>query len=137
MLKKLERSLISKFLGLKKRGQFYDFFTSAWTPYIRSIWISVSVFATGGFVVFALIPSTIFMFVEDWTFFEAFYYCVITLTTIGFGDYTPDYTSTNQFINTVYRLASMIWGMTVLQKCTFFFTTFFDYFFDQIFNHNF
>ena len=28
---------------------------------------------------FALIPSTIFMFVEDWTFFEAFYYCVITL----------------------------------------------------------
>ena len=39
----------------------------------------MSVFATGGFVVFALIPSTIFMFVEDWTFFEAFYYCVITL----------------------------------------------------------
>ena len=30
----------------------------------RSIWISVSVFATGGFVVFALIPSSIFMFIE-------------------------------------------------------------------------
>ena len=103
----------------------------------RSIWISVSVFATGGFVVFALIPSSIFMFIEgsarlsllvalqsvllsiktDWTFFESFYYCVITLTTIGFGDYTPDYTSPNHIVNGLYRLSSMIWDCVKWLLC--------------------
>ena len=27
--------------------------------------------------------------VEDWTLFEAFYFSVLTLTTVGYGDFTP------------------------------------------------
>jgi hypothetical protein len=32
----------------------------------------------------------LFMFwEEDWSFFEGFYFCFVTMTTIGFGDLVP------------------------------------------------
>ena len=40
---------------------------------------------------FVFVPSAIFMQVEHWTYWEAVYYCTITLITIGFGDFVPGY----------------------------------------------
>jgi len=39
---------------------------------------------------FFSIGSAIFVFWEDWSFLQSFYFCFITMTTIGFGDVVPD-----------------------------------------------
>jgi len=48
----------------------------------------ITVFGAGLFV---FVPSAIFMQIEQWTYWEAAYYCAITLISIGFGDFVPGY----------------------------------------------
>ncbi|XP_068117384.1 potassium channel subfamily K member 4 isoform X3 [Hyperolius riggenbachi] len=49
--------------------------------------ISAVLFILIGCLLFVLIPTLIFQEIEQWTLLEAIYFVVITLTTIGFGDY--------------------------------------------------
>lgn len=41
------------------------------------------------FIVFWLIGAFVFNVIEDWGYFNAVYYCFVTLLTIGYGDYAP------------------------------------------------
>ena len=39
--------------------------------------------------IFLSLGAFLFTLWEDWTFFDGFYFCFITMTTIGFGDIVP------------------------------------------------
>ncbi|XP_077589120.1 potassium channel subfamily K member 2 [Stigmatopora nigra] len=43
-----------------------------------------------GCLIFLAVPTVVFQKSEDWSFLESLYFVVITLTTVGFGDYVPD-----------------------------------------------
>ncbi|XP_029349628.1 potassium channel subfamily K member 17-like [Echeneis naucrates] len=43
-----------------------------------------------GTVLFFIVPMIVFQLHEGWTYSQAIYYCFITLSTIGFGDFVAD-----------------------------------------------
>ncbi|CAM2116179.1 unnamed protein product [Caretta caretta] len=49
--------------------------------------ISTILFILAGCIVFVTIPAVIFKQIEGWTALESIYFVVITLTTVGFGDF--------------------------------------------------
>ena len=51
-----------------------------------------------------VLTGTIFYWrFEDWTFIEALYFCIVTLTTVGYGDLSPS-TPGTQIFTIVYIL---------------------------------
>lgn len=99
----------------------FGFFIMIWSKFLHQyycctikqivenskLYSKFSAFSVILFLLF-IIPSLIFMMSQDWKFMESFYYCVITLSTIGFGDYVPGK------IDGV----SSIWSSFYLAACT-------------------
>ncbi|KAJ8365233.1 hypothetical protein SKAU_G00140640 [Synaphobranchus kaupii] len=72
---------------------------------------------------FFLIPAVVFTFLEDeWNFLESFYFCFISLSTIGLGDYVPGEGSNQRFRHlykvaiTVYLLLGLVAMLVVLES---------------------
>jgi len=63
--------------------------------------------------------ALLFTIWEDWTFFDAFYFCFITSTTIGFGDMTPDIAGKDKslymMVCTVYILLGLAFTSTIIE----------------------
>lgn len=45
--------------------------------------------AIAGLLILLLLPAVVFKHFENWTLLEGVYFGVMTLTTIGFGDFVP------------------------------------------------
>ena len=41
------------------------------------------------YAIFSLIPAAVIMHLENWSYLETWYFTIVTLTTVGFGDYVP------------------------------------------------
>ncbi|MEQ2290730.1 hypothetical protein AMECASPLE_006075 [Ameca splendens] len=78
-------------------------------------------------LLFLFIPAWIFMAMEnDWNFLESLYFCFISLTTIGLGDYVPGETQNKEdnphphmyrLAITVYLLVGLVCVLVVLETC--------------------
>ena len=43
----------------------------------------------GASILILLIGMVVYHYVEGWTWLDSLYFCMITLTTIGYGDFSP------------------------------------------------
>lgn len=57
-------------------------------------------------IVVILVGAVVFHYVEGWRWLDAVYFCVITLTTIGYGDITPQ-TDLGKVFNMIYILVGL------------------------------
>lgn len=76
-------------------------------------------------VVFFLVPALVYARIEGWSFLNAFYYCFISLSTVGLGDFVPgdrvDQTHRRLYkvVSTIYLMCGvmvMVWLIQVFGK---------------------
>jgi len=73
--------------------------TDAWESYATRIVLALSLFVLG-------LGTVVYRILEDWSWVDSFYFSVVTLTTVGFGDLSPTTTVSKLF--TVFYIFSGI-----------------------------
>ncbi|XP_037069303.1 TWiK family of potassium channels protein 7-like [Pollicipes pollicipes] len=70
--------------------------------------------ALGSLVLYIAVGGGLFLLWEQWTFYESFYFCFITMTTIGFGDFVPE-NAEYMLVCTVYILVGLALTTTIIE----------------------
>ncbi|XP_066292992.1 potassium channel subfamily K member 2-like [Branchiostoma lanceolatum] len=76
---------------------------------IRVVTILIVVLTSVG--IFFFVPAIIFTIVEGWNFLDSLYYCFITLSTVGFGDFVSsvNHQSSTYFGFVLYKVIVFLW----------------------------
>ncbi|KAH9526900.1 hypothetical protein DERF_000957 [Dermatophagoides farinae] len=90
--------------GLKRTAPKYQRQLSARFLMLRRGLISL----VPWFFTFLVVPAWIFRYLEGWSFLDGFYYCFITLSTIGFGDYVVAGGFEKNYI-WIYKIIIVFW----------------------------
>ncbi|MEL6633247.1 MAG: potassium channel family protein [Bacteroidota bacterium] len=59
------------------------------------------------------IGTVLFHRLEPWTWIQSFYFCVVTITTVGFGDLTPS-SEISRLFTAIYILVGVSVGLVTL-----------------------
>jgi potassium channel subfamily K protein 1 len=67
-------------------------------------------------IFFFIIPAAIYSSIEGWSYLNAFYYCFISLSTVGLGDYVPgeSHDQNNLHFYKIASIAYLLVGVTVM-----------------------
>ncbi|KAF0293601.1 TWiK family of potassium channels protein 7 [Amphibalanus amphitrite] len=78
---------------------------------------SRSLVALGSLVLYIAVGGGLFLLLEDWPFFESFYFCFVTMTTIGFGDFVPGEHENSEYmlVCTLYILVGLALTTTIIE----------------------
>jgi len=106
---------ISEFIAVRIKALDRKFYNRE----TEKLEIKTAIVAFGCLLVIIFIPAAGFSMIEEWAYMDAVYFCFITLTTIGFGDYVPGLSRTRyddsvevvlEFLNLFY----MVLGLAVM-----------------------
>lgn len=71
--------------------------------------ISVAIFILIGYI---FVGASVYVFWEEWGFFESFYFVFISMSTIGFGDYVP-----NHPMYMMLSIVYLVFGLALTSMC--------------------
>ncbi|CAH0015087.1 unnamed protein product [Clonostachys rhizophaga] len=81
--------------------------------HVRRRWIAMGI-STGSWLVLWLVGALIFHKCEEryqgWSYFDGFYFCYVSFTTVGYGDYTPQSNAGKSFF--------VFWSLLTLPTMT-------------------
>ena len=122
-------AIVERMLGLVEiieRWMSKNYFTQPNLPKSVVRAVNVSLLALFIVTLIILLPAGLFTLTEEWGYFDSLYFCFITLTTIGLGDYTPGdgenwlgskYRNVYKVLCVFYFLTGLSFVILILEMC--------------------